>query len=322
MFYLSNAPLKSVKVQARKFKHVLAWISLKTYKLKTWKNKSAGLWLDIACNSLAVISCISILSIREYFAINKNLLYCYRSLYFKRRWWPYLTPFASKIAPNFLPLLIKIEAAAATFFKYPITIQPICFDKLSYFLSSRPKLTIIQSETSLNNYVPKNDEFSAILSSSTHKNHTSDSKLYPRCIPTHDYHNKAGLNHNLWGWTNLQMFWLKKWKKVCRVPMDATDQSEAMNPVSFDLKGRCGDWGSLVIQIKNTHSMFYFVGENTECCCFSLYFFSFFFKGVLHLLSPNQYVLCSISKLPTYFWKITYASDSKLAKELKNSIKI
>ena len=36
----------------------------------------------------------------------------------------------------------------------------------------------------------------------------------------------------------------------------------------------------------------------------------------------NKYVLCSISKLSTSFWKIIYASYSKLSKELKNSIKI
>ena len=36
----------------------------------------------------------------------------------------------------------------------------------------------------------------------------------------------------------------------------------------------------------------------------------------------NYHVLCSISKSSTSFWKIIYASYSKLSKELKNSIKI
>ena len=38
--------------------------------------------------------------------------------------------------------------------------------------------------------------------------------------------------------------------------------------------------------------------------------------------TQNYYVLCSISKLSTPFWKIIYASYSKLSKELKNGIKI
>ena len=39
-------------------------------------------------------------------------------------------------------------------------------------------------------------------------------------------------------------------------------------------------------------------------------------------ITKNQHALCSISKLLTPFWKITYASHSKLCKELKYSIKI
>ena len=36
----------------------------------------------------------------------------------------------------------------------------------------------------------------------------------------------------------------------------------------------------------------------------------------------NKHVLCSISTLSKSFWKIIYASYSKLSKELKNSIKM
>ena len=45
-------------------------------------------------------------------------------------------------------------------------------------------------------------------------------------------------------------------------------------------------------------------------------------KGVLHLLSQKKHVLCTISKIPTAFWKIIYESYGKLSSELRNSIKI
>ena len=42
----------------------------------------------------------------------------------------------------------------------------------------------------------------------------------------------------------------------------------------------------------------------------------------VYFLKPNEHVLYSISKLPTPFWKIIYASYIKLSKELKNGIAI
>ena len=45
-------------------------------------------------------------------------------------------------------------------------------------------------------------------------------------------------------------------------------------------------------------------------------------KGVQNLLPKNNYhVLCSISTLSTSFWKMIYASWSKLSKELKKALK-
>ena len=49
------------------------------------------------------------------------------------------------------------------------------------------------------------------------------------------------------------------------------------------------------------------------------------FKGVLHLLpqkAPKLACFVLYLKVSTSFWKIIYASYSKLYKELKNSIKI
>ena len=50
-----------------------------------------------------------------------------------------------------------------------------------------------------------------------------------------------------------------------------------------------------------------------------------FLRGVLHLLPQKAQkltFLCFIAELSTSFWKMIYASYSKLSKELINSIKI
>ena len=48
----------------------------------------------------------------------------------------------------------------------------------------------------------------------------------------------------------------------------------------------------------------------------------FWHKGVLHHLPKNKHVLCSLNIINTFLKNTIFASDSKLSKELKNSIKI
>ena len=49
---------------------------------------------------------------------------------------------------------------------------------------------------------------------------------------------------------------------------------------------------------------------------------SFHFQEDSAPLTKNWHVLCTVSKLSTSFWKIIYASCSKLSKELKNDTEI